>query len=162
MEALLDALRTKRWTRRRRPNVSSEPCFTELAHRGNGNAAIFELALATAPHRHFEFAQLNKSVEMQRHRDKYNREGSLLLLLGDFSGGALRFDDGRCISDTGVWTPFHGQEPHWVEPFEGERFSLILFNNPSLAARLARLQRRSWPPLPGLPAPDVEEDGDYT
>ena len=51
-----------------------------------------------------------------------------MLLLGDFIGGALVYE----------------HLPHWVELFEGERFSVILFNSPSLSRRLR------WLPLLAL------------
>ena len=98
-----------------------------------------ELALRTAPCQDFEFAQLNRSVETKRHVDGANFKGSLILFLGSFTGGALYFDDGRRITETGVWHAFDGHLPHWVEPFEGERFSIILFNSPTLSRRVGWL-----------------------
>ena len=138
LDALLEALQAKRWRKMLRRNVYAKPCFTELAHAGNENAHILDLALDAAPHRSFTYAQLNRSVAMERHVDKYNYEGSLIVLLGDFEGGALCFDDGRRFAEKGVWFPFDGHQPHWVEPFEGERFSVVLFNSPILTCRLQR------------------------
>ena len=138
LDALLEALQAKRWHKQLRRNAYAKPCFTELAHAGNENAHILDLALDAAPHRSFTYAQLNRSVAMERHVDKYNYEGSLIVLLGDFEGGALCFDDGRRFAEKGVWFPFDGHQPHWVEPFAGERFSVILFNSPVLTDRLRR------------------------
>ena len=148
MDELLQALRSKEWRlNSRRRKVYDGPCHTEVSWLGGPNSAIYEAALRTAPCQHYEFAQLNRSVEMKRHTDGANFKGSLILLLGDFTGGALCFDDGRRITETGVWHAFDGHLPHWVEPFDGERFSIILFNNPSLSRRvmwipLLRLRRR--------------------
>ena len=139
MDELLVALRAKEWRLKTRRKVYDAPCHTEVAWLGGSNSALYELALRTAPSQDFEFAQLNKSVEMKRHVDGANFKGSLILLLGDFTGGALCFDDGRRITETGVWHVFDGHLPHWVEPFEGERFSVILFNNPSLSRRVSYL-----------------------
>ena len=136
MDSLLNALQSKDWRLKTRRKVYDQPCHTEVAWRGGSNSALYELALRTAPCQDYEFAQLNKSVEMKRHVDGANFQGSLIFLLGDFTGGALCFDDGRRITETGVWHPFDGHLPHWVEPFEGERFSIILFNNPSLSRRV--------------------------
>ena len=136
MEALLEALQTKTWRLKQRKKVYDEPCNTEVAWHGGSNSDVFDMALASAPVKHYTFAQLNRSVEMKRHVDGRNFEGSLILLLGEFTGGALCFDDGRRITQTGVWHRFDGHLPHWVEPFEGERFSVILFNNPSLVRRI--------------------------
>ena len=158
MDALLAGLRAKKWERRLRRNVYPVPCHSELAWAGNKNASLLALALSTAPRQDFKFAQLNRSIAMGRHRDKYNLAGSLLLLLGDFEGGALCFDDGRRLTDTGVWIPFDGHEEHWVEPFVGERFSIILFNNPPLERRLWRLHRAAA--LKAWPSP-VSSDGEH-
>ena len=145
MDELLEALRAKEWRlNRRRRKVYDGPCHTEVAWLGGPNSSLYEQALRTAPCQSYEFAQLNRSVEMKRHVDGANFKGSLILLLGDFTGGALCFDDGRRITETGVWHPFDGHLPHWVEPFDGERFSIILFNNPSLARRV------QWIPLLAL------------
>ena len=145
MDELLQALRSKEWRlNSRRRKVYDGPCHTEVSWLGGPNSAIYEAALRTAPCQHYEFAQLNRSVEMKRHTDGANFKGSLILLLGDFTGGALCFDDGRRITETGVWHAFDGHLPHWVEPFDGERFSIILFNNPSLSRRVM------WIPLLSL------------
>ena len=141
MDTLLAGLHAKTWKRRLRRNVFPVPCHSKLAWAGNRNADRLELALSPAPTRDYKFAQLSRGVEMGRHRDKYNMAGSLLLLLGDFEGGALCFDDGRRITETGVWIPFDGHEERWVDPLVGERFSIILFNNPPLERRFWRLHR---------------------
>ena len=112
MDELLEALRAKEWRLKTRRKVYDAPCPTEVAWLGGSNSALYELALRTAPSQDFEFAQLNRSVEMKRHVDGANFEGSLILLLGDFTGVALCFDDGRCIAETGVWLGFDGQLPH--------------------------------------------------
>ena len=103
MDELLAALRAKRWTKHLRRNAFPVPCHTELAWAGNANRSILELALRTAPRQDLKIAQLNRSVQMGRHRDKFNMAGSLRLLLGEFEGGALCFDDGRRFTETGVW-----------------------------------------------------------
>ena len=166
MDALLEALRSKVWRLKKRPNVYDEPCNTEISWRNGPNSVIFELALASCPLKTFEFAQLNRSVEMKRHVDSRNMDGSWIVLLGSFTGGALCFDDGRRISDTGRWFPFDGHHPHWVEPFEGDRFSIILFNNPGLSRRVfwlpiiaqrRRLRRLGPSPVP-LGSPRIENE----
>jgi len=141
MDKLLAALRAFKWTKHSRPNVFPRACDTILAHAGNHAAHILELACDAAPRRDFEYAQLNRNVEMTRRVDKYNRDDSLIVLLGDFEGGALCWDDGRRIEQKGVWHTFDGQSPHWVEPFTGERFSVILFNSVVLRRLLAQREQ---------------------
>ena len=140
MDELLQALRDKTWRlNRNRRKVYDGPCHTEVAWLGGSNSDLYEAALRTAPSHDYKFAQLNRSVEMKRHVDGINFKGSLVLLLGDFTGGALCFDDGRRKTEKGVWHAFDGHLPHWVEPFEGERFSVILFNSCILAHRISML-----------------------
>jgi hypothetical protein len=94
---------------------------------------------------------------MKRHVDRRNMDGSWIVLLGSFTGGALCFDDGRKISETCRWFPFDGHHHHWVEPFEGDRYRVILFNNPSLSRRISCLpiiaERRRLLRLARSPAP---------
>ena len=108
------------WQLKKRPNVHDVPCNTEISWRGGSNSNLFDLALESCPVKDFQFAQLNRSVEMKRHVDRRNMDGSWIVLLGSFTGGALCFDDGRKISETCRCFPFNGHHHHWVEPFEGD------------------------------------------
>jgi transcriptional regulator with XRE-family HTH domain len=76
----------------------------------------------------FEFTQvtLNYNHEMKPHKHK-NEGESQAILLGDFEGGALCVEDGNRYDEKNVWFTFNGKINHWVEPFSGERFSLILY-----------------------------------
>jgi transcriptional regulator with XRE-family HTH domain len=76
----------------------------------------------------FEFNQvtLNYNHLMKAHRHK-NEGISHAILLGDFEGGALCVEDGNRFEEKNVWFTFNGTKNHWVEPFSGERFSLILY-----------------------------------
>lgn len=76
----------------------------------------------------FDFSQvtLNYNHLMKPHKHK-NIGLSLCMLLGDFNGGALCLENGEKISRKYVWISFDGKQNHWVEPFEGERFSIILY-----------------------------------
>ena len=40
---------------------------------------------------------LNKNLVCKRHRDSCNKEHSRIFWLGDFTGGALHFDDGKIV-----------------------------------------------------------------
>jgi transcriptional regulator with XRE-family HTH domain len=76
----------------------------------------------------FEFSQvtLNRNHLMKPHRHR-NKSISIGILVGDFSGGALCIADGSKFEQKDVWFKFDGRKNHWVEPFSGERFSIILY-----------------------------------
>ena len=76
---------------------------------------------------------INKNVKCERHRDG-NDGLSWTIWLGDFTGGALVFDDGRRIEEKYTWHQIDGSVYHWNEPHEGTKYSVILFRrriNPS-------------------------------
>jgi hypothetical protein len=75
---------------------------------------------------------LNRSVPMGPHRDSKNSaEVSFVCFLGDYTGGALCIQedtDLRKLTERRVWHTFSGQKHlHWVEPFEGERYSVVAY-----------------------------------
>ena len=51
---------------------------------------------------------LNRNAQCQRHKDA-NKEHSYILWLGDFTGGALVFDDGTRIEEKYKWHRINGQ-----------------------------------------------------
>ena len=70
---------------------------------------------------------LNKDLTCQRHRDHANKDHSWILWLGDFTGGALLFDDGTRVEGKGVWHKINGHIHHWNEPHEGSpKYSRVL------------------------------------
>ena len=69
---------------------------------------------------------LNKDLVCKRHRDHANKEHSWILWLGDFTGGALNFDDGTKIEGKGVWHKINGHIYHWNDPHEGTKYSIVL------------------------------------
>lgn len=77
----------------------------------------------------FEFNQitLNRNNQLGRHRHA-NVGTSLAMLLGNFEGGALCIETGERFDSKNEWFSFDGSQFHWVEPFQGERFSIILYN----------------------------------
>ena len=71
---------------------------------------------------------LNRNVKCQKHVDG-NKNHSYILWLGNFTGGALVFDDGTRIEGTEKYK-FHkinGQIPHWNEDHEGTKYSIIIY-----------------------------------
>lgn len=69
---------------------------------------------------------INKNIVCQKHRDGNNGH-SYILWLGDFTGGALLFEDGTRIEEKYKWHKFDGQNAHWNEPFEGTKYSIVLY-----------------------------------
>jgi hypothetical protein len=51
--------------------------------------------------------------------------------LGEYSGGELCIESGSCevsrINTRGALVKVDGRYPHWVAPFEGERFSVVWY-----------------------------------
>ena len=72
-------------------------------------------------------ATLNKDLVCKRHRDHANKEYSWILWLGDFTGGALHFDDGNKVEGKGVWHKINGHIHHWNDPHEGSKYSIVLY-----------------------------------
>ena len=56
-----------------------------------------------------------------------NKGRSYILWLGDFTGGALLFDDGTRLEDKYKWHKINGQIHHWNEPHEGTTCSIIVY-----------------------------------
>ena len=80
------------------------------------------------PDFHYTTIQVNKNLKCRPHVDQYNKGESLLIALGDFTGGELVVE-GREHKVRHRWVRFDGRCEHWTKPFEGERYSLVFFNH---------------------------------
>ncbi len=69
---------------------------------------------------------INRNVQCERHKDG-NKGHSYIVWLGDFTGGALLFDDGTRIEEKYKWHKINGQIHHWNEPHEGAKYSIIIY-----------------------------------
>ncbi len=69
---------------------------------------------------------INRNVQCTRHKDG-NTGHSYILWLGDFTGGALLFDDGARIEEKYKWHKIDGQIHHWNEPHENTKYSVIIY-----------------------------------
>ena len=69
---------------------------------------------------------LNKNVTCRKHVDG-NKSYSYILWLGDFTGGALLFEDGTRLEEKHVWHKIDGRIPHWNEPHEGTKYGIVLY-----------------------------------
>ena len=85
----------------------------------------------------FEFTsvQMNRNFPCSRHIDGTNVGESVLVCLGEYSGGELVIEDypepgNNVIKTKNKIYRFNGSKYyHWVKPFEGTRYSLVFFNN---------------------------------
>ena len=83
---------------------------------------------------------LNRNVQCEKHRDG-NKGHSYILWLGDFTGGALVFDDGTRIEDKGMWHKINGQIAHWNEPHEGTKYSIIVYQGESKSKKTEHINK---------------------
>jgi hypothetical protein len=92
----------------------------------------------------FTSINVNYAYAAKLHRDRNNAGPSLIIALGDFAGGALKYypdDDGKTKLDQlptelskpldikGKLTLFDGNRGHSVEDFTGDRYSLVFFSS---------------------------------
>ena len=79
----------------------------------------------------FSSVQVNLNFPGRPHRDRNDTNYQYCCSLGNFTGGRLCWQEGASEykRDTcGVWTKIDGRHLHWVEPYEGMRYSLVLFS----------------------------------
>ena len=67
---------------------------------------------------------INEQYPPHRHNSQKNVP-SWIFITGDFTGGALVFDDGTRITEKNKIHAIEGWKTHWVEPFEGTRISIV-------------------------------------
>lgn len=86
----------------------------------------------------FEFTsiQVNKDYAAALHVDKNNAGTSMIIGLGDYSGGQLWIDEGgrfgRVVDLRNRWFKFDGNIAHGVLPFRGRRYTLVYFTRSAL------------------------------
>jgi len=120
-------------------------------HGSHGRHGIFPSALNTRhPVLFSQLAQLSKLLEFpcttftvnknlmcKPHRDRLNQGPSLILSLGKFSGGklSLALSSGGVPGTRADYDIYHqpllfngATTTHWTQPFQGTRYSIILYN----------------------------------
>lgn len=103
----------------------------------------------------FEFNAItvNQNYQASKHRDKNNNGDSFLVAFGDYTGGELKIYEGDLSGTHDIkYKPIQADFSkiyHSVEPFTGERYSLVYYKFKS--KRLVELP----------PASVVEKDGKY-
>jgi len=85
---------------------------------------------------------LNRNVQCEKHKDSGNRDHSYVLFLGDFTGGALLFEDGTRLEEKYKWHKINGTIPHWNEPHEGTKYSIVLYRSKPFAAKTNIINKR--------------------
>jgi hypothetical protein len=110
--------------------------------RGGVDALVRKAIEAIAPEWWGDETKIivNRNVTCERHVDK-NDGHSWILWLGDFTGGELRFDDGRCIYEKRVWHKIDGHVPHWNEPHDGTKYGVVIFRQSAVSKRSLIQQR---------------------
>ena len=84
---------------------------------------------------------LNRNVKCEKHRDG-NKGHSYILWLGDFTGGALVFEDGSRIEEKYKWHKIDGQIPHWNEAHEGTKYSIIVYRSKAAKNKSSVINKR--------------------
>ena len=173
METVEFLLRHRRWgTRCLRTSIAKpeqvqvvkKTKFVTLASNllsGTTTDKLLRSALeAIAPEWWGEETQIvvNRNVQCARHTDA-NSGHSWLLFLGDFTGGALVFDSGDRVTQRRIWHKIYGRVPHWNEPHDGTKYSVIIFRaeprmpKHALIAMRAKARREVASPDEPQPAP---------
>ena len=94
-----------------------------------------EFASLHFPHFEWGQVQMNKNFPCPPHKDSANIGESVLCCFGDYTGGLTIVDyESKLRKYDGKKAPvrFNGSKYlHYVEPFEGTRYSLVFFHNKS-------------------------------
>ena len=96
---------------------------------------------------HFEWCniQLNKNYPIPPHFDSVNVGTSKIVALGDYTGGKLHIDFGEDGGERELDIQYQMAEfdgslyKHWVEDFEGDRYSIVFFNNKMISDKMKKL-----------------------
>jgi hypothetical protein len=79
--------------------------------------------------------EVNRETAMTRmtlHRDRNNRGESLIIALGNYTGGGLWVAGSGEFDIHDKWKKFDGNIPHGPLPSKGERYSIVLYTNSKL------------------------------
>ena len=92
-----------------------------------------EFANIYFPDFNYSQVQMNKNFLCPPHRDSKNIGESVLVAFGDYTGGLTGVDINSKVEKLDPRLEpvrFDGSKNlHWVEPYEGKRYSLVFFNN---------------------------------
>ena len=85
---------------------------------------------------------VNRNVQCARHLDA-NYGHSWPLFLGDFTGGALVFETGDRVTQRRIWHKIYGRIPHWSEPHEGTKYSIIMYRTEARILKHSLINERA-------------------
>ena len=93
-------------------------------------------SLYLPPNYFWSQVQINYNFDIPRHTDSSNQGYSWIVGFGDYTGGELCIelaeDNIKKVDIRDVPLTFNGSlYPHWVEPFDGDRWSLVFFTHHS-------------------------------
>ena len=72
--------------------------------------------------------QLNQNTVSRLHTDKNNIGHSVIFLMGHFAGGTFHVDNETLsLTETGRCLIIDGTRPHYSDPFQGTRYSVVAF-----------------------------------
>ncbi len=97
---------------------------------------------------------INRNVQCKRHKDG-NKGHSYILWLGDFTGGALLFDDGTKVEEKHQWHRISGQIYHWNEPRDGTKYSIIIYTGNGRPKKTELISQRCRQKQPASSAPET-------
>lgn len=89
---------------------------------------LTEFMVNNVPDFEYTTIQVNKNVLCKPHIDKNNVGESMIIGLGNYLGGNLVIE-GKSYDIKNKMFYFNGKLGHWVEPFTGDRYSLIFFTH---------------------------------
>ena len=87
---------------------------------------IFDFMKSRFPDIDFTRVTVNKNLKSAPHRDK-NSGSSWVLILGDFTGGALVLAPNTRCTTRGKLFEIKQGRLHWVESFRGTLYSVVLY-----------------------------------
>tara|TARA_R110000824_G_scaffold219413_2_gene406299 strand:+ start:934 stop:2199 length:1266 start_codon:yes stop_codon:yes gene_type:complete len=73
---------------------------------------------------------LNKNIVCEPHTDKFNKSPSLIVALGEYTGGNLFIKKDEVVVKHNIKDKpliFNGKDLHWNDKCEGERFSMVFY-----------------------------------
>ena len=109
--------------------VKAAKIYSNVLNKKSKEPVLYDAIKEAAPEWWDEDTQitLNKDLMCKRHKDHGNKEHSWILWLGDFTEGALNFDDGTKVEGKRQWHKINGQIHHWNDPHEGSKYSVVLY-----------------------------------
>ena len=111
-------------------------CYSmALSSKNKRCKAIYDLVRSMLPEsymkahdigREYFIVTANKNVQCYPHRDARNVGETVVMFLGEYTGGTLCLEDGRRIDKRRCWHFYRGCElEHWNEPHTGDKYSVI-------------------------------------